>query len=109
MGNGYGVEVLHQVFGLAEKDFQSGVLDSVLAVHLFDQQLAVAVDDEAPRRKFRGPAEGADQRGVFGHVVRGFAEAIRFFDVRLTIASDDVGEGRRAGVTTSRPIDVDSK
>src|SRR5947209_2843208 len=106
MVQGHKVEVRLECLGLAVQLAKIRVLDPILAGHLPDEKLAVAVDRQSFRSKLPGTLESAQQRAIFGEVVGRSALATVLFNRILTVTVNHIGKRRRSRVAPRSAIDV---
>ena len=79
-----------QFDGLQIKRTQALVFDAILAVHLLDHQLAVAMDDQLAAAQLQGMLQCLDETGILGDVVGGLAEVTFLFDIGFAVAFDNI-------------------
>jgi hypothetical protein len=89
---------------------QARVLHAVLAAHLLNDELRVAVDLELGRAVLARELDAAQERAVLGHVVGGLADGLpyRVHDRALGVRDHDADRGR-AGVPAGPAVNVDDE
>src|SRR6202035_5537509 len=98
-------ELLAQLLGFLKETAQLLILDAILTVHLFDEQFAVAVNEQRVlRAKLQRMFQSAHESGVFRLVVRHLAEAAGLLDGRFAVTSNDISERRGAGVAARSAV-----
>src|SRR6266478_1562101 len=101
------LKLFSKLLGLIVQDTNIGVLDAISAVHLLDQKLAVAVNNQPSGAQLGGSLQSADERGVFGQVIGRHSQQPIFFDGRRSFFLDDESKGGRSRVAAGRAVNVD--
>ena len=104
------LELPDQVLGLIEQHFEIGVLNAVFAAHLFDDQFAVAANNNIfGAEPFRFLKRG-NQCSIFGDVVRRSADEFAERNQRCAILrGDEDPDPRRPGIAAASPVEVENK
>src|SRR5579885_2141107 len=101
---------LSQLLGLRVQIAQLLIFDAILAAHLLDHQLTIAVDMDAVfRPQLQSMLKRADEGGVFGLVVGHLSQAAGFFEKRFTITANDVGVSGGPGIAARSAIGVNGQ
>jgi len=98
--------LLSNMLGFAKEVLEFRIFHLVFAVHLLHEQFAIAKHGEFSNAKFMGEFESPNQSGILGDVVRSFADRVAVFDVGLSIAAENHGIRRGAGVAARAAVDV---
>ena len=95
---------------LAVQPDQPGVLDPVATRKLLHQKLAVRAKEHFGRAEGARPAQSLDRRSIFGHVVRGDADAFADLGQNPSAGPEyhDPDAGR-ARIPTSRAVAIDDQ
>src|SRR5262249_29652420 len=102
----YRFEAVTEFLGLFVQRLQILVLDLVDALHLFDQQFTVAIDDESWLAKFCSPLQRPDQRRILGDIIRLLPQATFVLVNDFAVLVDHERKGSGAGIATRRAVDV---
>src|SRR5260370_42437337 len=109
MPEGNLAELQALLLGLVVQEPELIVLNAILAIHLLDEQLAVALDDQAFAAQLGSPLQGLHQGGIFRDVVGRFAETGSFLIHRLAVADNYVSIGSRPWITSGGAVNVNRK
>jgi len=102
------VELLDQGAGLLVQRDQVVGADVVLAADLADDELGVALGDDLRVPLLEGALQAADQRGVLGLVVGGFADVLVTLDA-VAVRENAIADTGRPGVAARRAVELDDR